>query len=168
VGCGTGILLERLHRTGRYEQLVGIEPTENMREQAAQRLGEEVEILAASAEMLPFESGSFDLVVSTNMLHYCHPVEDVLEEMVRVLRPGGVLVLTDWSGDSPSMKALCLILRRFKGIQARAHSPHRLTALLQGMNAQLTREERFRVFPWWRLFCNAYLLERNTQDSDLT
>lgn len=168
VGCGTGILLERLHGTGRYEQLVGIEPTDRMREQAVQRLGDGVEILAASAETLPFESGSFDLVFSTNMLHYCHPVEGVLEEMVRVLRPGGVLVLTDWSGDSPTMKALCLILRRFKGIQARAHAPHRLTELLRGMNAQLTGGERFRVFPWWLLFCNTYLLESNSQESALT
>jgi len=52
--------------------------------------------VAGSAAELPFEDGSFDVVLSLEMLEHVAPVdrEACLREMLRVLRPGGRLVLT--------------------------------------------------------------------------
>ena len=49
-----------------------------------------------NAAFLPFESGTFDAVVSLNFLHLFVPVDRqrvFTEEMHRVLRPGGILVI---------------------------------------------------------------------------
>ena len=45
-------------------------------------------------EFLPFEDGSFDLVVSTEAFYYVPDPEHGVRELRRVLRPGGVVVLT--------------------------------------------------------------------------
>ena len=47
-----------------------------------------------SAEHLPFRDGVADTVLCTEVLEHCPDPEAVLREIARVLRPGGVLVLT--------------------------------------------------------------------------
>lgn len=48
-------------------------------------------ILDAVGESLPFEDDSFDIVYSTNVLEHVRQPAQVLDEALRVLRPGGVL-----------------------------------------------------------------------------
>jgi SAM-dependent methyltransferase len=49
--------------------------------------------VAADACTLPFESQSFDLVTSRDLLEHVEDVESVLDEMVRVLAPGGRILV---------------------------------------------------------------------------
>lgn len=57
--------------------------------------------LATRAERLPFRSGSFDLVTALDLVEHLEHDQPALREMLRVLRPGGVLILT-----VPAMPAL--------------------------------------------------------------
>jgi SAM-dependent methyltransferase len=50
--------------------------------------------VSASAEALPFESESFDLVLCTEVLEHCREPGDVFAEVARILKPGGFLFLT--------------------------------------------------------------------------
>lgn len=50
--------------------------------------------IAANAERLPFADGQFDLVLCTQMLEYVPIPGNVLSEAYRVLRPGGILMLS--------------------------------------------------------------------------
>lgn len=54
--------------------------------------------LVGSAEALPVREGSIELVFSSNLLEHVTEPERVADEMVRVLAPGGVLILsyTNW------------------------------------------------------------------------
>ncbi len=54
--------------------------------------------IVGSALALPLATGSIDIVFSSNLLEHVPDVEGVADEMVRVLRPGGVLYLsyTNW------------------------------------------------------------------------
>ena len=49
------------------------------------------------AEQLPWRDGSFDTVASVNTFHHLEHPRRVLEEMLRVLKPGGKLVVCDLS-----------------------------------------------------------------------
>lgn len=88
-GCGVGMYAHRLQAHSRG-QVIGLE-YDLPRAAQARALG--VSTVNAAGEALPFPDASFDLVVSHEVIE--HVADDALavREMVRVLRPGGRLVL---------------------------------------------------------------------------
>lgn len=106
VGCGTGVLAQRLAAAG-YE-MSGLDPSEGMLEVLTER-APDVRAVRASATEVPFEDASFDLVVCVAALHHIADpgaVRDSLMEMVRVLRPGGRIVVWDHNPRNPYWKRL--------------------------------------------------------------
>ena len=99
VGCGTGAVLELLHEQYPHKQLTGLDLTPKMIEVAcAKQLGN-VNFIVGDAENLPFESQSFDAVLCSNSFHhYPHP-DRFFAEAARVLRPGGRLILRDYTSN---------------------------------------------------------------------
>src|SRR5580700_5955594 len=65
----------------------------------AQRAGVELEWIAADAEDLPFEDERFDYVLSSLGVQFVPRHEVVAGELVRVCRPGGMIVLGNWAAD---------------------------------------------------------------------
>jgi ubiquinone/menaquinone biosynthesis C-methylase UbiE len=68
------------------------------RERAA-AVGVEVEWVEGDAEELPFATALFDRVLSTCGVQFAPRHAEVARELVRVLRPGGRLVLCNWTRD---------------------------------------------------------------------
>ena len=87
VGCGTGLLLERMGRFAR--QASGIDLSEGMLARARARGREVVE---GSATALPFADDRFDVACSFKVLAHVREVGRALREMLRVVRPGGTVV----------------------------------------------------------------------------
>ena len=82
-----------------------------------EKLSTEVDLRVGWANELPWQGGSFDVVVSCNMDHYItHPV-GAIQEMERVLRPGSQIVITDWCDDYLACRVCSLYLR----MTSRAH-----------------------------------------------
>ncbi|XSG81740.1 MAG: methyltransferase domain-containing protein [Methyloligella sp. ZOD6] len=92
IGCGEGRFC-RMLRAERIEP-TGVEPSKSLRE-AAQRRDPDGLYVDAVAENLPFGDDSFDLVVSYLSLIDIDGVEEAINEMVRVLRPGGSLLIAN-------------------------------------------------------------------------
>jgi SAM-dependent methyltransferase len=65
----------------------------------AQQAGVELEWIAADAEDLPFEDERFDYVLSSLGVQFVPRHEVVASELVRVCRPGGMIVLGNWAAD---------------------------------------------------------------------
>jgi len=95
VGCGTGVLEEYLNQRG--VSVIGVDLTEEMiRLAQLKRIGC-IECLAVGdGERLPFKDSSFDVVLSCYVVKYCRP-EKLVSEFVRVMRPGGRVLLYDFS-----------------------------------------------------------------------
>ena len=99
VGTGTGWVAIRCALEMKGGQITGIDMTPEMLAQArrhAERMrGEErLQFSLASAMSLPYPDGEFDVVLSSLALHHT-AVSQSLDEMVRVLRPGGHLAVAD-------------------------------------------------------------------------
>ena len=95
LGCGTGFFLLNLKLAGVVEHGHVTDLSPGMVEVArrnASRLGFEVEGRVADAERIPYDDGTFDLVVGHAVLHHIPDVEQALREVLRVLRPGGRFV----------------------------------------------------------------------------
>jgi SAM-dependent methyltransferase len=98
VACGPGALLSVFAPHVRHA--VGLDLTMAMlREARAQRReGGALALVRAEAERLPFADGAFTLVTSTWALHHFGSPRRVIEEMVRVCRPGGRVAIEDLTG----------------------------------------------------------------------
>lgn len=97
VGPGPGAATEWLRH--KVTRLVALEIDENAAALLATRHRDQnVEVVVGDARALEFPSASFDSVASFTMLHHIPTVSGqarVLAEMFRVLRPSGVLLMSD-------------------------------------------------------------------------
>ncbi len=88
VGCGLGMYVRRMRMF--TPDVYGVEID---LERALKAGDESPFIVAAAAEALPFPDASFDVVLSHEMIEHVRDDRQVVAEAVRVLRPGGRLVL---------------------------------------------------------------------------
>lgn len=78
--------------------------------------GQQVQFQVADAEQLPFDDGSFDVVLSTFGAMFCPDHVRCADEMLRVLRQGGRIGLASWTPQG-------FIGRLFKTISAHVPPP---------------------------------------------
>lgn len=104
VACGTGIVSRELAR--RVEQVLGIDLTPAMLELARRGAVEaglaNVDFTIGDATALDLEDASFDGAITRFSLHHIPAPGRVLEELARVVRPGGTIVVGDHLGDEDS------------------------------------------------------------------
>jgi ubiquinone/menaquinone biosynthesis C-methylase UbiE len=97
VACGPGILSAALAKIAR--DVVALDLTPQMLTKAAQRCSEaglnNVTFREGNATELPFANAAFDAVVTRLSVHHFDRPKRVIEEIFRVLRPGGTFVLAD-------------------------------------------------------------------------
>src|SRR5690606_22673357 len=88
VGCGTGLVLERIADFA--SEAVGIDLSPGMLEHARAR---GLQVQEADCTKLPFDDASFDVACSFKVLAHVPDFDAALREMVRVVRPGGHIVI---------------------------------------------------------------------------
>lgn len=99
IGCGTGAEVRRMAAlVGPEGRAVGVEPHPDLRAEAQRRAADEgvaAEFVDADALVLPFEDGSVDVVRSERVFQHLPDPEGAIAEIVRVLKPGGRVAITD-------------------------------------------------------------------------
>jgi 2-polyprenyl-6-hydroxyphenyl methylase/3-demethylubiquinone-9 3-methyltransferase len=93
VGCGGGLLAEEFARQG--YGVTGIDPSESSLKTArehAETNNLHIEYIKGSGEILPFNSGSFDVVLCCDVLEHVQDLPKVISEVSRVLKTGGLFV----------------------------------------------------------------------------
>ena len=98
IGCGTGSDLLQFAKHGAHATGIDITP-EHLR-LAQERVGQLAEVREAEATSLPFPDESFDYVYSHGVLHHIENPRRVVDEIFRVLKPGGrfnIHVYAKWS-----------------------------------------------------------------------
>ena len=103
VGCGVGSEAQRLAKlVGPRGRVVGIDRGESNIAEARRRaagLSLPVEFQVADAHQLNFTNHSFDLCRAERVLLFVEDPQKVLNEMVRLVRPGGGIVIFDFDHD---------------------------------------------------------------------
>jgi SAM-dependent methyltransferase len=105
VACGSGTAA--LVAARRYCEVTGIDYVRELIDRAQQRARAEgftVDLRVADAQALPFDDGSFDVVLSVYGVQFAPDQQRAADELLRVCRPGGRIGLASpmpegWSGD---------------------------------------------------------------------
>jgi SAM-dependent methyltransferase len=169
IGCGTGGLLIAAAR--QYDRVIGVDiafrwlAIATRRIQEAVRTGEltpeqasRIQLLCACAERLPLPEESFDLVVGASTIEHAQNQAEVLGQVQRALRPGGLLFLTTvnrlslapephvnvWGVGFVPRRWMSNYVRRVRGV------PYRYIRLLSSL--ELARFLRGAGFARWRIY----------------
>lgn len=114
LGCGTGVVARLLReRLGGGARITGVDVSPDMIEMA-RSVAPAIDWHVGNAMQLPFADGSFDLVISQQMLQFVPDRDAAAREIRRVLAPGGRLVLATWRdrSEQPLYETLGAIAER--------------------------------------------------------
>lgn len=106
VGCGPGYLLQLIAKEYPTIKLVGVDISKMMLERAkanfeSMGLADRVEFREGSADSLPLGDQTQDFIVSTLSLHHWVDPKAAFNEIHRVLKPGGKMLVLDLMRDAP-------------------------------------------------------------------
>jgi malonyl-CoA O-methyltransferase len=104
LGCGTGYFSSFLKEAYPSAETIGFDKSYGMLKQAQYKEKKDqlskVHWLGGQAESLPFRDHSFELVYSNLMLHWSTDFSAMLNELRRVLKPGGLLLFSMVGADT--------------------------------------------------------------------
>lgn len=151
VACGTGELLRRIAEATPGAELTGVDLAPKMIERARHKCSGEpgIRIVQADAHNLPFADDSFDIVPCASTFHYFSHPDVVLDEVRRVLRPGGRLVLLDWCRDYWTCRVMDMLLQYVDPAHGTCYTLADLTTLLNRAGLDVTGAFRYRFDLVW-------------------
>jgi ubiquinone/menaquinone biosynthesis C-methylase UbiE len=105
IGCATGAFHRMLSACRLPARVWGVDYVPAMCRAASQKaqqagVANRVRYVAGDSEHLPFADGSFDVVTCSNSFHHYPHQKRVVQDMRRVLRPGGRLIIIDGFRDN--------------------------------------------------------------------
>ncbi|MGA9350639.1 MAG: class I SAM-dependent methyltransferase [Anaerolineae bacterium] len=147
LGCGPGQLVIELAQRSPGLHVTGIDLSDEMiargQDNARRaRVADRVSFRRGDAQQIPFPDASLHLVVSTLSLHHWSDPVAVLDEIARVLRPGGSFLIFDLRRD---MAAPCWLLLWFVTHVVVPAALRRVNEPLGSRNAAYTPQEAARL-----------------------
>ncbi len=126
IACGTGIVARTVrHKVGPKVRLTGVDLNPGMIETAREitkRMEPPIRWEIASATEMPFGNGEFTVVLCQQGIQFFPDDKAAVQEMRRVLQPGGRLGITVWAGISPYFQILADVIERHVGSEAAQQS----------------------------------------------
>ncbi|MBF7683633.1 class I SAM-dependent methyltransferase [Acinetobacter sp. B5B] len=102
LGCGAGHV--SYHVAELCQHIVAYDLSENMLDivetTAVERKIKNIQTQQGSAEQLPFEDHSFDIVITRFSAHHWQDVQQAIQQVYRVLKPQGVFIVVDSIGSN--------------------------------------------------------------------
>ena len=95
IGCGTAPMISLLKEKYPSKKYTGIDLTPRMIEVAKSKNLDNTEFVVGDAENLPFKDNSFDIIINSQSFHHYPNPQSFFNEVSRVLKPNGKLILRD-------------------------------------------------------------------------
>lgn len=92
LGSGTGFFTDLL--AGSYERVIGLDISKKMLQFAKTNRDKSIIWLEGDAHKLPLQDSSVDFIYSNLVIQWFDPLETAIKEMLRVLKPGGLIIFT--------------------------------------------------------------------------
>lgn len=131
IGCGSGGFLCAVQKRFPEIQLNALDLSEEMVRETAERLGPSAVVTVGDAEHMPLDSGQYETVVcNMSIHHYPHP-QNAVNEMYRILAPGGTLLLNDMDCAAPIRTLANWIFPRLPGGDVKMYTRQEIAQMMQ-------------------------------------
>lgn len=137
VGCGTGWAVNFISGKMKYQgYFTGIDSSEGMIKKAKQTLNgnKNVNFIKASSDNLPLANESHHYIICTNSFHHYQNPGKVLNEMYRVLKPGGALLILDVTRDNLFSGIFNLLLSKYEKDHVKFYSSDEYRSIFTSAN----------------------------------
>jgi len=152
IGCGPGAFLQLVQESFPGIQLNGLDLSEEMIRQAGKRLADTAVALVGDAEQMPLADSQYQAVTcNMSIHHYPHP-QKALNEMYRILEPGGHLLLNDMDCIPPIRWIANLIFPLLPGGDVRMYSRREIESMVRSAGF---REVTYRKISPFSFQCTA-------------
>ncbi len=151
-GCGTGEVTSKiLQKTGGSGEVVGVDLSQDMLSIAREKLlwWNRAILIRGNLESISYPDDYFDGVVSVNVMHYLHSLEQALKEFHRLLRPGGRLVLVGFCTDYVLFALVERIWRILMPAHVRAYPLGELSRALKESGFESVTGKRLKIGWFW-------------------
>jgi ubiquinone/menaquinone biosynthesis C-methylase UbiE len=141
LGAGTAQIPIELARRAPAAHITAVDAAQSMlalarRNIAACGLADSIDLLLADANHLPFDTGSFPVVISNSIVHHIPKPADVVAEAIRVTAPGGLLFHRDLARPRDEAQLSVLV-----NTYAAAATPYQCKLFADSLRAALTLDE---------------------------
>ena len=101
-GVGTGEAVSPLMRRYKKSRVIALDLSERMLAKASEHGGllRKPGLVCADLEQLPFRDACFELIFSSLTLQWCNDLQATMRDLLRVLKPGGLLMFTTFGPDT--------------------------------------------------------------------
>ena len=165
IGCGGGYLLLDLMK--RNFQVFGLDISIKMLTIAKKRAikaEDKIHLMQGDIENLPFYSNEFEVIICMGVLEYLSSKEKALQEIYRVVKPGGVAILSIPNAISLyylTYELACFLYRPIRKVLNMMHSAssevrYRVFRPVPGRLNKLTKQLNFKIENC--LYCNFFVL----------
>jgi len=112
LGIGPGLLSKEISEILPDSKIIGVDPSKDMLKVASKNVkSKNFEARLGSSEQIPVTSGSADVVVSRFSLTYWSKPKESFQEIYRILKPGGKVILECLNRDFSKLKLFYIKLR---------------------------------------------------------
>ncbi|MBR3020345.1 MAG: methyltransferase domain-containing protein [Clostridia bacterium] len=146
IGCGPGAFLSMVEETFPDIQLNALDLSEGMIRETRERLSSTAIATVGDSEKMPLESEQYQ-VVTCNMSihHYPHP-QNAVNEMFRILKPGGVLLLNDMDCIAPIRAVANWLFPKLPGGDVKMYSREETEGMVRSAGFQKIQYRKISPF----------------------
>ena len=94
IGCGTGYLIDMLAKVHDAEY-TGVDLSPEMIKQANNKKIKNAKFVEGRSDEIPFDDNTFDIITCSQSFHHYPDTDKAMQEARRVLKPGGLYILSD-------------------------------------------------------------------------
>ena len=131
IGCGPGGFLCAVQKRFPDIQLYALDLSEEMVRETQERLGPSAVAIVGDSEHMPLESEQYEVVTCNMSIHHYPHAQDAVNEMYRILKPGGTLLLNDMDCASPIRALANWTFPRLPGGDVKMYTRREITQMIQ-------------------------------------
>ena len=131
IGCGPGGFLCAVQKRFPDIQLNALDLSEEMVRETQERLGPSAVAIVGDSERMPLESEQYEIVTCNMSIHHYPHAQNAVNEMYRILKPGGTLLLNDMDCASPIRALANWAFPRLPGGDVKMYTRREITQMIQ-------------------------------------